>query len=99
MDAASEKGVSAELGKLGDGEFSAHLMKSTSSLQSIQTALERIAQNGNEKDKISFLDFEILKPSSPLKKDTVYPVLHEFLPFQSLYIAIWPKFEHKPAML
>jgi len=47
---------------LKDGKFSAHLMKTTSSLQPISTALERIENNTKDDgDRISFLDFEVFK--------------------------------------
>ena len=87
-----------EVAKNG-GKFSQQFMRSTSALQPIKTALETIANNTeSQPEKISFLDFEQLK-APRLKKDYVYPVLHEFLPFQTLYLSIWPKFEHKPIML
>ena len=87
-------------GQAGDDkEFSAQTQHATSSLQPIQTALERIANNTETRpDRISFLDFEQLK-APRLKKDYEFPVLHDFLPFQTLYLSIWPQFEHRPAMM
>ena len=54
------------------------------------TALERIANNTHSKlDRLSFLGFEVIKAPN-LRKDYSFPVLHEFLPFQTLYLSIWP---------
>ena len=82
-----------------DGQFSQHDAIPMSSLQPMRTAMERIDLNGSmAEEKISFLDYEALK-APKLKKDYQFPVLHEFLPFQTLYLSIWPKFEHKPIMI
>ncbi len=58
--------------------------------------MERIGNNTNNADRISFLDFEVIK-SPRMKQDYKFPTLHDFLPFQSLYLSIWPKFEHRPS--
>ena len=64
-----------------DGKFSSHYIHSTSSLQPIGTALDRISKNEEESDeRISFLDFEVFK-APRLKSDYSYPILHDFLPF------------------
>ena len=82
-----------------DGKFSSHYIHSTSSLQPIGIALDRISKNEEEsEERISFLDFEVFK-APRLKSDYSYPILHDFLPFQTLYLSIWPKFEHKPVMM
>ena len=84
-----------------DKQFSQHWMSETASRLPISKALERIAANGTPEegsDRISFLDFEAFKAPG-LRKDYELPALHQFLPFELVYLSIWPQFEHRPLML
>ena len=73
-------------------------MHESAALLPIGKALERISENQEGSNQISFLNFESFKVPK-LKPDFEYPTLHKFLPFEQKYLSIWPKFEHRPLMI